>query len=168
MSSANDFPIDPAAHIEEAIYRLKHSVEYPPECEVHDAQTDLIREVLDECLRPALAELERRENRLTLMSDALQRISTEHQSYEENGSGQYGIGITDGHRCAAITARTALAATVPNETAASLRTLGPLMSVLRKQSKSAALLDSAARSLVDGEPVLATAEEISEALEVKP
>jgi hypothetical protein len=119
--------IDPAAHIEEAIARLEKSVTYAPECEVRDAQTDLIREVLDECLKPALAEMERREK----------------------------------------------AATVPNETAASMRTLGPLMGVMRRktyglpiveQSEAAALLDSAARSLVGGEPVLATAEEISEAL----
>jgi len=38
----------------------------------------------------------------------------------------------------------------------------------RHQTRGAELLDSAARSLVDGEPVLATAEESSEALELKP
>jgi hypothetical protein len=119
--------IDPSTYIAEAIYRLEHSVTYAPECEVRDKQTDLIREVLAECLRPALAELERREK----------------------------------------------TATVPNETAASMRTLGPLMGVMRRktyglpiveQSEAAALLDSAALALVDGEPVLATEEEIREAL----
>ena len=54
------------------------------------------------------------------------------------------------------------------EIAASMTTLGPIFRSIfngPERSESSSLLDSAARSLVDGEPVLATAEEISEALE---
>lgn len=41
--------------------------------------------------------------------EALERIATEHVSYDE-AHGQYGIGVVDGHRCAATVARAALAA----------------------------------------------------------
>ena len=40
---------------------------------------------------------------------ALRRIATEHVAYEQNEGGSYGIGVTDGHRCAAKIAREALA-----------------------------------------------------------
>jgi hypothetical protein len=143
--------IYPAAHIEEAIARLEHSVTYAPECEVRDEQTDLIREVLAECLKPALAELERREKAADLPI---------YGPCENCG----GRTDEDGecHTC-----RDWGGTDKRIETAASLRTLGPLMGVLRKQSKSAALLDEAALALVDDEPVLATAEEISEALSME-
>lgn len=39
----------------------------------------------------------------------LEKIADDpHNSYEVNRGGQYGIGVTDGHRCAAQTARAAL------------------------------------------------------------
>jgi hypothetical protein len=44
---------------------------------------------------------------------ALERIASDHQNYEANGPGEYGIGVTDGHRCSANIARTALA-TLPD------------------------------------------------------
>lgn len=49
-------------------------------------------------------------SRATRYEEALRRITTDHQSYDdpENGSGPYGVGVTDGHRCAAAIARDAL------------------------------------------------------------
>lgn len=55
----------------------------------------------------ALAEAKREIERLR---EALEEIAAQHQSYESNPGGQYGIGVTDGHRCAAKIANAALAA----------------------------------------------------------
>lgn len=46
--------------------------------------------------------------------EALRRISEEHCQYEYYGSSSYGIGVTDGHRCAATIAKEALSK-VPKE-----------------------------------------------------
>lgn len=61
----------------------------------------------------AFAEIRRRLERLEKCEAALKRIATEHISYDDPavaGQGQYSIGVTDGHRCAANVARSALEA----------------------------------------------------------
>jgi len=58
-------------------------------------------------LRAAADALERTETKLDSARKALKRIATEHQSYAGDGE-HYGIGVTDGHRCAAKWAREAL------------------------------------------------------------
>lgn len=60
------------------------------------------------------ASLERERNELAAnlgqYTVALSRIATEHLFYHDsvNGTGQYSIGVTDGHRCAAAIALKAL------------------------------------------------------------
>ena len=43
------------------------------------------------------------------LREALTRITTEHISYDSNEGTPYGVGVTDGHRCAARIASAALA-----------------------------------------------------------
>lgn len=52
------------------------------------------------------------EEQLKQAHDALKRIATEHQAYDDPGvpDGNYGIGVVDGHRCAAKIARAAIEA----------------------------------------------------------
>lgn len=52
------------------------------------------------------------EAKLKQAGEALKRIATEHQAYDDPGvpDGNYGIGVVDGHRCAAKIARTAIEA----------------------------------------------------------
>lgn len=47
------------------------------------------------------------------LREALQQIAhSKHSSYDNGYGGQYGIGVADGHRCAAKAARLALGETV--------------------------------------------------------
>ena len=53
----------------------------------------------------------REENRR--LRDALERITTEHCAYAPNHNSAYGIGVVDGHRCAAKVAAKALQPATP-------------------------------------------------------
>ena len=58
-----------------------------------------------------ISEIIDAESPVKVLVDALTKIRDTHQAYYDpaNGEGQYGIGVTDGHRCAAQIARAALA-----------------------------------------------------------
>jgi chromosome segregation ATPase len=75
-------------------------------------ERDVARRRVDEVeaeLEMPRAEVSALKDQVGALREALDRIAKEHQSYDENGGGQYGIGVTDGHRCAATIARRALA-----------------------------------------------------------
>lgn len=58
-----------------------------------------------------IATIEQQAEQIERLRKALTAISDDpHCSYENSGDGQYGIGVADGHRCAANKAREALAA----------------------------------------------------------
>ena len=58
-----------------------------------------------DCMHHTVASLRKK---LEIATKALKRVCTEHQSYDDSGGGEYGIGVTDGHRCARIGAEEAL------------------------------------------------------------
>ena len=64
---------------------------------------------LREQVGKATVQLQALGAKLAQCTAALERIASDHQNYEANGPGQYGIGVTDGHRCSANIARAALA-----------------------------------------------------------
>jgi len=69
------------------------------------AERDNAREAEHDAAREVIKV--RQEN--TRLREALERIAHHaHCSYEGSGAGDYGVGVTDGHRCAAMVARAAL------------------------------------------------------------
>jgi DNA repair exonuclease SbcCD ATPase subunit len=84
--------------LEQDLARLRQELEAYKGGMLHDQLVS--QQQLIETLRQRVAELEQ----------ALKRIATEHQSYDDptvDGS-SYGIGVIDGHRCAAKIAREVL------------------------------------------------------------
>jgi hypothetical protein len=68
---------------------------------------DYSYEAISRSLDACAATIESLCERLKGADKALEKICTEHQSYDSGESGQYGIGVVDGHRCAANIARAA-------------------------------------------------------------
>ena len=57
---------------------------------------------VERLIRKAANEIERLRAALRVISES------PHQQYDQNSADMYGIGVTDGHRCAAVLARAAL------------------------------------------------------------
>lgn len=76
--------------------------------------TDILDDLRDRirghtCYDGCMDRLCRAYREIVRLRDALREIAEHaHNAYDTNGEGQYGIGVTDGHRCAASIARAAL------------------------------------------------------------
>ena len=89
---------------------------YPALAAAYRAQAETIRNFQDftgpmnTALENCGKEIERQAERIAELEAALKRIAVEHVNYADPtvGDGQYGIGVVDGHRCAAMIAREAL------------------------------------------------------------
>jgi len=73
-----------------------------------DDEIDLSNAFLGE-IQAAVSAIRELQAENARLRDALNRIATsDHCRYETNGNSSYGLGVTDGHRCAAQDARNAL------------------------------------------------------------
>jgi len=115
------------AELERENAQLKEQAEYPTRLQVekHDLEQQVATLAAETRLRQEdLGAASKREalsaERIATLTAALEKAraglesiaADPHTSYyhPETGNGQYGIGVTDGHRCAAMKARAALAA----------------------------------------------------------